>query len=116
MEFVDRNLKCSDCGDEFVFTAGEQIFFHQKQFTHDPKRCKQCKAKQSRGGRHVRSETKTTCSECSAETSVPFRPTQGRPVLCRSCFQKQMEQPGAGTGTAPIAALAGLPEPIPELG
>jgi hypothetical protein len=22
------------------------------------------------------------------ETTVPFRPTQGRPVLCRSCFQK----------------------------
>ena len=25
MEFTDRVLKCSDCGAEFVFTAGEQL-------------------------------------------------------------------------------------------
>jgi CxxC-x17-CxxC domain-containing protein len=23
------------------------------------------------------------------ETTVPFKPTQGRPVLCRACFQQQ---------------------------
>src|SRR5262249_52752292 len=39
MEFVDRVLKCSDCGAEFVFTAGEQLFFHDKQFKNDPKHC-----------------------------------------------------------------------------
>jgi CxxC-x17-CxxC domain-containing protein len=22
------------------------------------------------------------------ETTVPFKPTQGRPVLCRQCFQQ----------------------------
>jgi hypothetical protein len=26
---------------------------------------------------------------------VPFKPTQGRPVLCRSCFQKQGKVPVA---------------------
>jgi CxxC-x17-CxxC domain-containing protein len=36
----------------------------------------------------VRTETRTRCSACGEETTVPFRPTQGRPVLCRSCFQK----------------------------
>jgi CxxC-x17-CxxC domain-containing protein len=41
----------------------------------------------------VRPETRTTCSDCSAETTVPFKPTQGRPVLCRSCFQKQQATP-----------------------
>jgi CxxC-x17-CxxC domain-containing protein len=41
----------------------------------------------------VRPETRTTCSECGAETTVPFKPTQGRPVLCRSCFQKQQANP-----------------------
>ena len=91
MEFVDRVLKCVDCGAEFVFTAGEQLFFHDKQFTNDPKHCKQCKAKRARGGPKVRSETRTTCSECASETTVPFKPTQGRPVLCRSCFQKNQK-------------------------
>ena len=89
MEFTDRILKCIDCGAEFVFTAGEQVFFQDKQFKNDPKRCKQCKAKRVRGAQRVRPETRTTCSECGAETTVPFKPTQGRPVLCRTCFQKQ---------------------------
>jgi len=91
MEYSDRVLKCIDCRAEFVFTAGEQLFLHDKQFTNDPKHCKQCKAKRARGGPRVRSETRTTCSECAAETTVPFKPTQGRPVLCRSCFQKQQK-------------------------
>ena len=89
MEFTDRVLTCVDCGAEFVFTAGEQVFFHDKQFKNDPKHCKQCKAKRVRGTQRARPETRTTCSECGAETTVPFKPTQGRPVLCRSCFQKQ---------------------------
>jgi CxxC-x17-CxxC domain-containing protein len=88
MEYTDRILTCIDCGSEFVFTAGEQLFFHDKQFVNDPKRCKQCKAKRGSGSARVRSETRTTCSECGASTTVPFKPTQGRPVLCRSCFQK----------------------------
>ena len=89
MEFTDRVLKCIDCGAEFVFTAGEQLFFNDKQFKNDPKHCKQCKAKRASSGARVRPETRTTCSECGASTTVPFKPTQGRPVLCRSCFQKQ---------------------------
>src|SRR5271165_6787373 len=112
MEFIDRVLKCNDCGADFVFTAGEQLFFRDKQFKNDPKHCKQCKAKRVRGGPRVRSETRTTCSECSEETTVPFKPTQGRPVLCRSCFQKQGGKSAAMAGPIPVAP----PEPIPELG
>jgi CxxC-x17-CxxC domain-containing protein len=89
MDFVDRTLKCADCGSDFVFTAGEQLFFHDKQFKNDPKRCKNCKAKRSSGPGGVRSETRTNCSECGMETTVPFKPTQGRPVLCRQCFQQK---------------------------
>lgn len=95
MEFVDKILKCSDCGSEFVFTAGEQLFFHDKQFKNDPKRCKQCKAKRASGAPGVRTETRTVCSHCGAETTVPFRPTQGRPVLCRQCFQARRAAPAA---------------------
>jgi CxxC-x17-CxxC domain-containing protein len=97
MQFVDRFLKCSDCSNEFVFTAGEQLFFYDKQFKNDPKRCKLCKAKRAGLGRSAnpnaatlpfsRTETRTECSACGVETTVPFKPTQGRPVLCRSCFQ-----------------------------
>ena len=44
-EFQDRIIKCSECGAEFVFTAGEQHFFHDKNFKNEPKRCKACKSK-----------------------------------------------------------------------
>lgn len=92
MEFVGRDLTCVDCGAESVFTAGEQLFFQSKGFQNTPKRCKHCKVKRNsdsrRPVRSVRLETKTTCAECGAETTVPFKPMQGRPVLCRACFQK----------------------------
>jgi CxxC-x17-CxxC domain-containing protein len=93
MEYHDRVLKCSECGAEFVFTGGEQMFFADKGFKNEPKRCKGCKAKRAEGGGSsaspMRSETKTSCSQCGKETTVPFRPTQGRPVFCRECFQQR---------------------------
>ena len=93
MEYHDKVLKCSECGQEFVFTAGEQMFFADKGFKNEPKRCKDCKSKRSQspgqGANSQRAETKTTCSQCGKETTVPFRPTQGRPVFCRECFQQR---------------------------
>ena len=79
-----------DCSTEFVFTVGEQLFFLGKDFKHDPRRCKTCKAKRSGLGRWVRPETRTVCSMCGSDATVPFKPTQGGPVLCRSCFRTQV--------------------------
>lgn len=91
MEYHDKVLKCSECSAEFIFTAGEQMFFADKGFKNEPKRCKVCKSHraESNGGGFQRAETKTTCSQCGKETTVPFRPTQGRPVFCRECFQQR---------------------------
>lgn len=88
-EFQDRVLKCVDCGTEFVFTAGEQQFYRDKNFKNEPKRCKTCKTKRqaSPPGAGNKVETSAICSQCGRETTVPFRPTQGRPVFCRECFQ-----------------------------
>lgn len=38
----DQTLKCRDCKQDFVFTAGEQQFFAERQFT-PPTRCKPCR-------------------------------------------------------------------------
>ena len=116
MEFVDRLLICADCGGEFIFTAGEQLFFLDKNFKNDPKRCKPCKSRRSaqqQGANPVggpaaagisRTETRTECSECGISTTVPFKPTQGRPVLCRQCFKNKRP-----------AAQPRLPPQPPEL-
>ncbi len=119
MQFVDRFLKCSDCNVDFVFTAGEQLFFNDKQFKNDPKRCKLCKAKRAGLGRSSnpnavaalpfsRTETRTECSACGIETTVPFKPTQGRPVLCRSCFQLKRVPSG-------VAAVATMDSPAAQV-
>ena len=42
--FQDRTLTCSECQQDFVWTAGEQDFFRQKGF-QQPKRCKNCRTK-----------------------------------------------------------------------
>ncbi len=31
---------------------------------------------------------KITCSDCGAESEVPFKPATDRPVYCRECFKK----------------------------
>jgi hypothetical protein len=40
MEYSDKTPICIDCGQPFVFSAGEQMFFSEKEFRHDPKQCK----------------------------------------------------------------------------
>jgi CxxC-x17-CxxC domain-containing protein len=124
MDFVDRILTCTDCGGEFIFTAGEQLFFLDKQFKNDPKRCKPCKSRRGSQGASAttgggpaaagisRTETRTECSECGIETTVPFKPTQGRPVLCRQCYKNKMPaSPAASQTVSPAAAeTASAPE------
>ncbi len=29
------------------------------------------------------------CTECGKATTVPFEPTKGKPVYCRTCFSKR---------------------------
>ncbi|MGA8764552.1 MAG: zinc-ribbon domain-containing protein, partial [Candidatus Sulfotelmatobacter sp.] len=79
MEFQDKVLKCIDCGIDFIFTAGEQLFFLDKQFKNEPKRCKACKSK--RGAvlntavpaihhqQFARVETRATCCQCGKDTT-----------------------------------------------
>jgi CxxC-x17-CxxC domain-containing protein len=95
-EYDDRDIKCVDCAESFVWTAGEQTFFHDKGLKNEPKRCKACKqaknerlaaiaAAQSSGVRQ-RIEVSVQCAQCGQQTTVPFYPSQGRPVFCRVCF------------------------------
>jgi CxxC-x17-CxxC domain-containing protein len=101
MEFQDKVLKCVDCGSDFIFTSGEQLFFQDKQFKNEPKRCRGCKSKRAAavgsGARtsSVRVETQAVCCHCGKETTVPFRPTQGRPIFCRECFQQRRQAASA---------------------
>jgi CxxC-x17-CxxC domain-containing protein len=92
MEYRDKNLVCAECHQPFVWTAGEQLFYAGKNFKNEPKRCKTCKTKRSSRlghGPREKVETAATCSQCGKETTVPFRPTQGRPIYCKECFAQR---------------------------
>ena len=88
MAFQDRTLTCVDCGQQFVFTAGEQEFYVQKGFMNEPKRCKSCKAvrKVMGGPGGPREEHEVVCSACGQKTTVPFKPSLDKPVFCKPCF------------------------------
>ena len=111
----DKTLSCVDCNQEFAFTASEQQFYADRQFT-EPRRCPTCRAarKASRGdsgggsysggsrsgggyssggsggySSGPREMFSATCSSCGKEAQVPFRPSGAKPVYCSDCFTSQ---------------------------
>ena len=46
-----------------------------------------------------------TCHQCGKSTMVPFRPTQGKPVYCQSCFKTHRQ----GLPTTPNATISNTP-------
>lgn len=109
MYATDKVLTCADCGQEFTFTASEQQFFADRQFS-EPRRCPSCRAarKASRGDgggyssgggggyssgggyeRAPREMFSATCASCGREAQVPFRPSGAKPVYCSDCFKSQ---------------------------
>lgn len=108
---TDKPLNCRDCGQSFLFTAGEQEFFASKGFTNEPTRCPECRAQRksqqggyssggySGGGYREREMFSATCSQCGKEARVPFQPRGDRPVYCSDCFAVQRgESSGTGGG------------------
>ena|ERR1043166_1070574 len=93
---ADVAIQCIDCKADFTWTAGEQLFFFDKHLLNPPKRCKECKKAKNRRleiieenrltGKRQRIEVRAQCAKCGVLTTVPFYPSQGRPVLCRACF------------------------------
>ncbi|MGI6777266.1 MAG: zinc-ribbon domain-containing protein [Acetivibrionales bacterium] len=49
----DKTLTCKDCGNDFIFSEGEQEFYKEKGFENEPQRCPDCRKarKQSRRNR-----------------------------------------------------------------
>ena len=86
--YEDKTLKCKECGNEFVFTAGEQEFYAEKGFVNEPQRCKECRVARKQAAKGEREYFVTTCSNCGGEAKVPFKPRDDRAVLCSDCFAK----------------------------
>lgn len=90
--YEDKTLVCKDCGNEFVFTAGEQEFYAEKGFTNEPQRCKACRDARKASARSGRQQFKAVCAKCGGEAIIPFQPKEDRPVYCSECFAKMKEE------------------------
>jgi hypothetical protein len=42
-------LTCRACGVKFIFTAGEQEFYADKGFLHEPTKCPKCRGRRDTG-------------------------------------------------------------------
>ena len=104
-----------DCGEDFTFTVGEQEFYRDHGLTNVPTRCKRCRESRKgprgsgaggntgrrgdgpRGGPGgAKPMFPAVCANCGAETMVPFKPTNDRPVYCRDCFDAKKATGGTG--------------------
>jgi len=92
--YEDKTLVCKECGQEFVFTAGEQEFYAERGFQNEPQRCKACRDARKAAARGPREYFTATCAACGGEAKVPFEPKTDRPVYCSECFAKMREQQG----------------------
>ncbi len=90
--YEDKTLVCKECGQEFVFTAGEQEFYAERGFQNEPQRCKACRDARKAAARGPREYFTATCAACGGEAKVPFEPKSDRPVYCSECFAKMREQ------------------------
>ena len=86
-EYVDETLVCKDCGNEFVFTAGEQRFYAEKGFLNKPKTRKACRYAKKNAGKPEIQYFEATCSECGGVAKLKFQPSADRPVYCSACFE-----------------------------
>ncbi len=87
MDFQDKNLICKDCGTEFIFTVGEQVFYKEKGLENEPQRCKTCRVSKKQARQSNREMYEVVCAECGSTCQVPFKPRSERPVYCSTCFQ-----------------------------
>jgi CxxC-x17-CxxC domain-containing protein len=116
----DRTLTCRDCGQAFVFTAGEQAFYTERGYS-EPLRCPSCRAarKQQRssggdsyggggyssgggyGGGDSYSSGRSGGGGYGGGDSYSRGPRQMYPAVCSQCG-KETEVPFQPTAGKPV--------------
>lgn len=84
-DLEDKTFYCKDCGDQFIWTAGEQKFFLEKGLQNLPKRCKICAAKNKEKIREKHPLWWIKCQKCGKRNEVPFE-VETKDIYCEDCF------------------------------
>jgi CxxC-x17-CxxC domain-containing protein len=94
-------LQCVACRASFVLSDGERAYF-KKLGLSLPRRCRPCRQKRAqREGQVKRHQPRIVeyadgsvcayvrCTTCQKPTTVPFRPIEGKPALCATCYKSR---------------------------
>lgn len=87
-DFQDKQLTCSDCTEQFLFSVSEQAFYKEKNLKNEPRRCPNCRiiSRLRRDGIDPTQTAEVCCVDCSAVTRVPFLPRGHKPIYCPTCL------------------------------
>lgn len=88
MRAGDKQLTCSDCGNEFVFTEKEAAYNQIRGFLSVPKRCKDCR-RIRRLGKGANAYP-IICGDCGRKVNVNFEPKGYKDIYCTSCYEKRI--------------------------
>ena len=86
--YEDKTLVCKECGNEFVFTAGEQEFYAERGFANEPQRCKACRDARKQKQKSDREMFTAVCANFAKMRrflSVPVRTVR---FIAASALQK----------------------------
>ena len=76
--YEDKTLVCKECGNEFVFTAGEQEFYAERGFQNEPQRYKACRDARKNATRGPREFFTLPAPAAAARQRCPSSP---RPIV-----------------------------------
>ena len=91
--YEDKIIVCKDCGEEFVFTAGEQEFYSGLGLGTEPLRCKECRNRRKFISQHPdKILFEIVCAECGKVEAIPFEPRHDRVIYCSSCYRDKFKK------------------------
>ena len=102
---TDKTLICSDCGQEFAFTASEQQFYADRQFS-EPRRCPSCRAsrKAARGDAGSGGGYSAAATRAAATTAVPARCSARRARAAAARRRSRSDRTAPSRSTAATAS------------
>lgn len=114
---VDKTITCIDCSSDFIFSAAEQQFFLDQQWTGGKSRCKTCTAaKKARFGEAAGKGTaaakraaSTTCFICGVTGHKSKDCSQA------TCYNCALPPPTAASPSLPPPLPSPLPSRLPVL-
>ena len=91
MEYHDKVLKCAECGAEFVFTAGEQMFFAERASRTSPSGARPAKRTARREMKRVReassgSKPKPFARNAAKRPQFPSSPRRDARCIAANAF------------------------------